>query len=91
MAKKSNKDEYILKSDVQRIIQNYIRAIQMNDYNNDEGIAQLYNVMDMIEKIPAQFTTMRNVTPEAKEHIQKYIEQYNIHRSEFLEYARKIK
>ena len=78
MAKKPNKDEYILKSDVQRIIQNYIRAIQMNDYGNDKGVSQLYNAMNMIEKMPAQFTTMRNATPEEKEHIQKYIEQHSM-------------
>ena len=51
MAKK-NKDGYVLKSEVNLIIQNYIRVIQMNDYGNDNGIPQLYRVMDMIEKMP---------------------------------------
>lgn len=52
MARKKSKDGYILKSEVQLIIQNYIRSIQMNDYSNDKGITQLYRVMDMIEKMP---------------------------------------
>ena len=51
MAKK-NKDGYVLKSEVNLIIQNYIRVIQMNDYGNDSGIPQLYRVMDMIETMP---------------------------------------
>ena len=52
MARKKNKDGYVLKSEVQLIIQNYIRVIQMNDYGSDEGIPQLYRVMDMIDKMP---------------------------------------
>lgn len=52
MARKKNKDGYVLKSEVQLIIQNYIRGIQMNDYGNDDGIPQLYMVMDMIDKMP---------------------------------------
>lgn len=52
MSRKKNKDWYVLKSEVQLIIQNYIRCIQMNDYGNDNGIPQLYRVMDMIEKMP---------------------------------------
>lgn len=52
MSRKKNKDGYVLKSEVQLIIQNYIRCIQMNDYGNDNGIPQLYRVMDMIEKMP---------------------------------------
>lgn len=52
MARKKDKDGYVLKSDVQLIIQNYIRGIQMNDYGSDSGIPQLYRVMDMIEKMP---------------------------------------
>ena len=52
MASKKNKDGYVLKSEVQLIIQNYIRGIQMNDYGSDKGIHQLYAVMDMIEKMP---------------------------------------
>ena len=51
MAKK-NKDGYVLKSEVNLIIQNYIRVIQMNDYGNDNGIPQLYRVMEKIEKMP---------------------------------------
>lgn len=49
MARKKNKDGYVLKSEVQLIIQNYIRNIQMNDYGNDNGIPQLYAVMKQIE------------------------------------------
>lgn len=52
MARKKNEDGYVLKSEVQLIIQNYIRNIQMNDYGNDEGVTQLYRVMDMIDKMP---------------------------------------
>ena len=40
------------KSEVQLLIQNYIRNIQMNDYGNDSGIPQLYAVMEQIEKLP---------------------------------------
>lgn len=54
MARKKKKDGYVLKSEVQLIIQNYIRGIQMNDYGNDNGIPQLYRVMDMIEKMPVE-------------------------------------
>ena len=53
MAKK-NKDGYVLKSEVHLIIQNYIHAIQMNDYGSDNGIPQLYRVMEKIEKMPIQ-------------------------------------
>lgn len=52
MARKKNKDGYVLKSEVQLIIQNYIRDIQMNDYGNDEGIPQLYGIMNIIDKMP---------------------------------------
>ena len=52
MARKKNKDGYVLKSEVQLIIQNYIRNIQMNDYGSDNGITQLYRVMEKIEKMP---------------------------------------
>ena len=52
MSKNKNKDGYVLKSEVQLIIQNYIRGIQMNDYGNDEGVPQLYSVMKQIEKMP---------------------------------------
>lgn len=49
---RKNKDGYVLKSEVYIIIQNYIRNIQMNDYGSDEGISQLYRLMDMIENMP---------------------------------------
>lgn len=52
MKGKQNKDEYLKKSEVQLLIQNYIRNIQMNDYGNDSGIPQLYSVMEQIEKLP---------------------------------------
>ena len=52
MARKNNKDGYVLKSEVQLIIQNYIHCIQMNDYGKDNGIPQLYAVMEKIEKMP---------------------------------------
>lgn len=52
MKGKKNKDEYLKKSEVQLLIQNYIRNIQMNDYGNDSGIPQLYSVMEQIEKLP---------------------------------------
>lgn len=51
---KKPKDGNILKSDVLWIIQNYIRSIQMNDYSNDNGIPQLYAVMEQIEKMEVQ-------------------------------------
>ena len=54
MARKNSKDGYVLKSDVQLIIQNYIRSIQMNDSGNDNGIPQLYAVMKQIEKMPVK-------------------------------------
>ena len=52
MVRKKNKDGYVLKSEVQLIIQNYIRSIQMNDYSKDNGIPQLYAIMEQIEKMP---------------------------------------
>ncbi len=54
MARK-NKDGYVLKSEVQLIIQNYIHNIQMNDYSSDEGVPQLYRVMGLIERMPIKF------------------------------------
>lgn len=51
MAKKKNKDGYILKSEALIIIQNYIRGIQMHDYGTDNGIPQLYEVMRQIDNI----------------------------------------
>ena len=41
-----------MKSEVQLLIQNYIRNIQMNDYGNDRGIPQLYAVMEQIDNLP---------------------------------------
>ena len=52
MKYKKNEDGYLKKSEVQLLIQNYIRNIQMNDYGNDSGIPQLYAVMGQIEKLP---------------------------------------
>ena len=54
MPRKKNKDGYVLKSEVQLIIQNYIHVIQMNDYGSDNGIPQLYRVIEKIEKMPIQ-------------------------------------
>lgn len=51
---KKPKDGNILKSDVLWIIQNYIRGIQMNDYGSDNGIPQLYAVMQQIEDMDVQ-------------------------------------
>jgi hypothetical protein len=48
------KKEWILKSEVELIIQNYIRNIQMNDYGKDSGIPQLYAVKGQISKLPAK-------------------------------------
>ena len=52
MSRKKRKDGYVLKSEVKIIIQNYIRCIQMNDYGSDNGIPQLYRVMEKIEEMP---------------------------------------
>ena len=52
MRSKKKKDGYLMKSEVQLLIQNYIRNIQMNDYGSDSGIPQLYAVMEQIEKLP---------------------------------------
>ena len=52
MRRKKKKDEYLLKSEVHLLIQNYIRNIQMNDYGNDDGIPQLYAVMKQIDNLP---------------------------------------
>lgn len=41
-----------MKSEVQLLIQNYIRNIQMNDYGSDSGIPQLYAVMEQIDNLP---------------------------------------
>ena len=51
---KKPKDGNVLKSDVLWIIQNYIRDIQMKDYSSDNGIPQLYAVMDQIENMEVQ-------------------------------------
>ena len=50
MAKKKN-DGLVLKSEVLQIIQNNIRCIQMLDGGSDEGIPQLYAVMEQIDKM----------------------------------------
>jgi hypothetical protein len=52
MANKRNENEYVLKSEVKSVIQNYIRTIQMNDYGNDGGIPQLYWAMGLIDQVP---------------------------------------
>ena len=52
MSNKNKKDKYLLKSEVQSLIQNYIRNIQMNDSGTDSGIPQLYTVMEQIDKLP---------------------------------------
>lgn len=52
MKNKNKKDKYLLKSEVQLLIQNYIRNIQMNDCGSDNGIPQLYTIMEQIDKLP---------------------------------------
>lgn len=52
MNNKNKKDKYLLKSEVQLLIQSYIRNIQMNDYGTDSGIPQLYEIMEQIDKLP---------------------------------------
>lgn len=52
MRSKKKKDGYLMKSEVQLLIQNYIRNIQMNDYGSDRGIPQLYAVMEQIDNLP---------------------------------------
>ena len=52
MKNKNKKDKYLLKSEVQLLIQNYIRNIQMNDSGSDSGIPQLYEIMEQIDKLP---------------------------------------
>ena len=52
MKNKNKKDKYLLKSEVQLLIQNYIRSIQMNDSGSDSGIPQLYEIMEQIDKLP---------------------------------------
>ena len=52
MKNKNKKDKYLLKSEVQSLIQNYIRNIQMNDSGSDSGIPQLYEIMEQIDKSP---------------------------------------
>ena len=52
MKNKNKKDRYLLKSEVQLLIQNYIRNIQMNDSGTDNGIPQLYEIMEQIDKLP---------------------------------------
>ena len=52
MKNKNKKDKYLLKSEVQLLIQNYIRNIQMNDSGSDSGIPQLYEIMEQIDNLP---------------------------------------
>lgn len=52
MKNKNKKDKYLLKSEVQSLIQNYIRNIQMNDSGSDNGIPQLYTIMEQIDNLP---------------------------------------
>ena len=52
MKSKNKKDGYLIKSQVQSLIQNYIRNIQMNDSGSDNGIPQLYEIMRLIDNLP---------------------------------------
>ena len=52
MRSNNKKDGYLMKSEVQLLIQNYIRNIQMNDSGTDSGIPQLYTIMEQIDKLP---------------------------------------
>ena len=52
MNSKNKKDGYLIKSQVQTLIQNYIRNIQMNDSGSDNGIPQLYAIMEQIDNLP---------------------------------------
>ena len=54
MRSKNKKDGYLIKSQVQSLIQNYIRNIQMNDCESgiDDGIPQLYEIMRQIDNLP---------------------------------------
>ena len=52
MKNKNKKDKYLLKSEVQSLIQNYIRNIQMSDSGTDSGIPQLYEIMRQIDNLP---------------------------------------
>ena len=52
MRSNNKKDEYLMKSEVQSLIQNYIRNIQMNDSGTDNGIPQLYTIMEQIDNLP---------------------------------------
>ena len=52
MKSKNKNDGYLIKSQVQSLIQNYIRNIQMNDCESDSGIPQLYEIMRQIDNLP---------------------------------------
>lgn len=49
MSKNSVHDVMVKKKDVVLIIQNMIREIQMNDYNDDSGIKELYEAIKRID------------------------------------------
>ena len=52
MRSNNKKDGYLMKSEVQSLIQNYIRNIQMNDSGTDNGMPQLYTIMEQIDNLP---------------------------------------
>ena len=52
LRRENKKDGYLIKSQVQSLIQNYIRNIQMNDSGTDSGITQLYEIMRQIDNLP---------------------------------------
>ena len=52
MSNKNKNDKYLLKLEVQSLIQNYIRNIQMNDSGSDSGIPQLYKIMRQLDNLP---------------------------------------
>jgi hypothetical protein len=75
MARKKRKTEgYVLKSDVETLIQNLIRNIQMNDYGNDSGIPQLYTAMNRVGNLPTADVAPRSeVAREIFEGIESFI------------------
>ena len=81
MRSKKKKDGYLMKSEVQLLIQNYIRNIQMNDYGSDSGIPQLYAVMEQIDNLPTVDIKQSEVTMKIFEEIDNII--YNLRDSPF--------